>query len=228
MVRACPINLPHGSFAGHAFHDAGLLQQALTHRSAGSPHNERLEFLGDALVNQIVAEILYLDWPRADEGALTRARAELVRESSLAGIARGLALGEHLVLGPGEMKTGGHRRDSILADALEALVAAIHLDAGFEACKAAVLAWFAPSLAALPPPHKVGKDPKTRLQEWLQARQHSLPVYALVEEIGDDHARIFKVSCTLAEPALNTMGEGSSRRAAEQQAAEAALQEIEA
>ncbi|MEO5963601.1 MAG: putative dsRNA-binding protein, partial [Thermomonas sp.] len=132
------------------------------------------------------------------------------------------------VMGPGEMKTGGHRRDSILADALEALVAAIHLDAGFEACKNVVLAWFAPLLAALPPPHKVGKDPKTRLQEWLQGRQRSLPVYTLVEETGDDHARIFKVSCTLAEPALNTIGEGSSRRAAEQQAAEAALQEIEA
>lgn len=222
------INSTPGHFAGHGFHDAGLLQQALTHRSAGSPHNERLEFLGDALVNLIVAESLYLAWPRADEGALTRARAELVRESALAVIARELALGEHLVLGPGEMKTGGHRRDSILADALEALVAAIHLDAGFETCKAVVLQWFAPLLAALPPPHKVGKDPKTRLQEWLQARQRNLPIYALVEETGDDHARVFKVSCTLAEPALNTMGEGSSRRAAEQQAAEAALQEIEA
>jgi ribonuclease-3 len=220
--------LPQGRFAGHGFRDAGLLQQALTHRSAGSPHNERLEFLGDALVNQIVAEALYLAWPRADEGALTRARAELVRESALAVIARELDLGGHLVLGPGEMKTGGHRRDSILADAVEALVAAIYLDAGFDACKAVVLAWFAPLQAALPPPHKVGKDPKTRLQEWLQARQRSLPVYALVEEAGDDHARTLRVSCTLAEPALLTMGEGSSRRAAEQQAADAALQEIEA
>lgn len=227
-VALRPINTPQVVFAGHAFSDGGLLEQALTHRSAGSPHNERLEFLGDALVNQIVAEALFLDWPRADEGALTRARAELVRESALAGIARSLALGERLVLGPGEMKTGGHRRDSILADALEALVAAIHLDAGFETCKSVVLTWFAPLLAALPPPHKVGKDPKTRLQEWLQARQRGLPLYALVEEAGDDHARIFKVSCTLAEPALTTMGEGSSRRAAEQQAAEAALQEIEA
>lgn len=224
---AKPISAAPAAFAGHVFADPALLAQALTHRSAGSPHNERLEFLGDALVNLIVAETLYLDWPRADEGALTRARAELVRESALAGIARSLAIGERLVMGPGEMKTGGHRRDSILADALEALVAAIHLDAGFEACKRVVLAWFAPLLAALPPPHKVGKDPKTRLQEWLQGRQRSLPVYSLVEETGDDHARIFKVSCTLAEPALNTIGEGSSRRAAEQQAAEAALQEIQ-
>lgn len=215
-------------FAGHAFADPALLGQALTHRSAGSPHNERLEFLGDALVNQFVAEALYLHWPKADEGALTRARAELVRESALAGLARELRLGEHLVLGPGEMKTGGHRRDSILADALEALVAAIHLDAGFEACRAVVLPWFAPLIAALPAPNKVGKDAKTRLQEWLQARQRALPVYALVEEGGDDHARTFRVSCSVAEPAVQTEGEGSSRRAAEQQAAEAALGIIEA
>jgi len=214
-------------FAGHAFRDAALFTQALTHRSAGSPHNERLEFLGDALVNQFVAEVLYLRWPKADEGALTRARAELVRESALAGIARELHLGERLVLGPGEMKTGGHRRDSILADAVEALVAAIYLDAGFEACRAAVLPWFEAMLAALPPPHKLGKDAKTRLQEWLQARQHALPSYALVEERGDDHARVFRVSCTLAEPAMRSEGEGSSRRAAEQQAADAVLQLLE-
>ncbi len=215
-------------FAGHAFSDAALLTQALTHRSAGSPHNERLEFLGDALVNQFVAEALYVRWPKADEGALTRARAELVRESALAGIARDLKLGERLVLGPGEMKTGGHRRDSILADALEALVAAIHLDAGFETCRAVVLPWFEALIEALPPPNKVGKDAKTRLQEWLQARQRALPAYALVEESGDDHARLFRVSCTLAEPAVRTEGEGGSRRAAEQQAAEAALRIIEA
>lgn len=211
------------AFGGHAFADASLLRQALTHRSAGSPHNERLEFLGDALVSQIVAEALYLHWPRADEGALTRARAELVRESALAGIARQMHLGEHLVLGPGEMKTGGHRRDSILSDALEAVVAAIHVDAGFEACRGAVLPWFAPLIAALPAPDKIGKDAKTRLQEWVQARQRSLPVYSLLEEGGDDHARTFKVSCMLDEPALTTEGEGGSRRAAEQQAADAAL-----
>ena len=214
------------AFGGHGFADAGLLRQALSHRSAGSPHNERLEFLGDALLNQMIAEALYLRWPKADEGALTRARAELVRESALAGIARQLQLGEHLFLGPGEMKTGGHRRDSILADALEAVVAAIHLDAGFEACRSAVLPWFAPLIAALPAPDKVGKDAKTRLQEWLQARQRSLPVYSLLEEGGDDHARTFKVSCMLDEPILMTEGEGGSRRAAEQQAADAALQAI--
>ena len=143
------------TFAGHAFTEPALLVQALTHRSAGSPHNERLEFLGDALINQFIAETLYRHWPKADEGALTRARAELVRESALAGIARHLEIGKQLVLGSGEMKTGGHRRDSILADALEALVAAIYLDAGFEPCRAVVLPWFADMIAALPPPNNV-------------------------------------------------------------------------
>ena len=134
---------------GHAFRDPALLAQALTHRSAGSPHNERLEFLGDALVNQFVAEALYRYWPKADEGALTRARAELVRESALASIARQLDLGPRLVLGPGEMKTGGHRRDSILADAVEALVAAIYLDSDFATCRDVVLPWFAGMIEAL-------------------------------------------------------------------------------
>ena len=211
-----------------AFRDAALRDQALRHRSAGAPHNERLEFLGDALVNLMVAEALYLRWPQVDEGALTRARAELVRESSLARIGRDLDLGARLTLGPGEMKSGGHRRDSILADAVEALVGAIYLDAGFEACRAAVLPWFEAAMAALPPPNKVGKDAKTRLQEWLQGRQKPLPVYALEAEVGEEHARVFRVSCTLSQPALVTGGEGSSRRAAEQAAAEAALARIEA
>lgn len=203
-----------------------LQTQALTHRSAGAPHNERLEFLGDALVNMIVAEALYSRWPQADEGALTRARAELVRESSLAQIARTLDLGAELILGPGEMKSGGHRRDSILADALEALIGAIYLDAGFDACRAAVLPWFESAMAALPPPHKVGKDAKTRLQEWLQAKQRALPVYALLSESGEEHAKTFHVSCTLAHPPMSTEGSGPSRRAAEQVAAEAALREV--
>lgn len=219
---------PPRAFAGHAFADPALLAQALTHRSAGSPHNERLEFLGDALVNQFVAEALYRHWPKADEGALTRARAELVRESALAGIARTLDIGPMLVLGPGEMKTGGHRRDSILADAVEAVVAAIYLDAGFERCREVVLPWFDALTAALPSPNKVGKDAKTRLQEWLQGRQRPLPVYALLSEGGEDHARIFQVSCTLAEPALATEGEGGSRRAAEQAAAGAMLEKLDA
>lgn len=213
-------------FDAHRFGDPVLLAQALRHRSAGAPHNERLEFLGDALVNLFIAEALFARWPQADEGALTRARAELVRESALAPIARALEIGSKLTLGPGEMKSGGHRRDSILADALEAVVAAIYLDAGFEACRATVLPWFETAITALPPPHKVGKDAKTRLQEWLQGRQKPLPVYALLSESGEEHAKTFRVSCTLADPALVTEGEGGSRRAAEQVAAEAALERI--
>ncbi len=211
---------------GYRFNTQGLLDQALTHRSAGAPHNERLEFLGDALVNLIVAEALYMHWPRADEGALTRARAELVRESALAPIARELELGARLTLGPGEMKSGGHRRDSILADALEAVIGAIYLDSDFQTCRAAVLPWFEAAIAALPPPHKVGKDAKTRLQEWLQGRQKPLPVYALLSESGEDHAKSFVVTCTLVQPPLTTQGEAGSRRAAEQIAAEVALERL--
>lgn len=213
---------------GHAFAHGPLLAQALTHRSAGAPHNERFEFLGDALVNLFVGEALFLRWPQADEGALTRARAELVRESSLAAIARRMDLGSRLTLGPGEMKSGGHRRDSILADALEAVIAAIYLDSGFTTCRAVVLPWFADALASLPPPHKVGKDAKTRLQEWVQGRARPLPVYTLLSESGDDHAKLFRVECALVQPVVRTEGEGSSRRSAEQRAAEAALAAIEA
>ena len=223
-----PIDLKFrdGELGGHRFADPGLLLQALTHRSAGAPHNERLEFLGDSIVNLLIAELLFQRWPKADEGALTRARAELVREASLALIARQLELGARLTMGPGEMKSGGHRRDSILADALEAVVAAIYLDAGFEACRGVVLPWFEELLAALPV-GKPGKDAKTRLQEWLQARQRSLPAYALVSESGDDHAKVFRVSCTLIDPTLYAEGEGSSRRNAEQAAAVALIEKLD-
>ncbi|TWI03504.1 ribonuclease-3 [Luteimonas cucumeris] len=210
-------------FGGHAFKDAGLLRQALTHRSAGAPHNERLEFLGDALVGLIVADALYTRWPKADEGVLTRARSELVRESSLALIARTMDIGGALILGPGEMKSGGHRRDSILSDALEALVGAIYLDAGYAACRDAVLPWFAQAIDDLPV-GKVDKDAKTRLQEWLQARQRPLPLYEPVSESGDDHAKVFRVRCRLVDIDIAAEGEGSSRRVAEQAAAEAVLQ----
>jgi len=216
-----------GDLIGHAFNDPGLLQQALTHRSAGAPNNERLEFLGDSIVNMMVAQALYERWPKADEGALTRARAELVREGALAVIARELQLGDRLILGPGEMKTGGHRRDSILADALEAVVAAIYLDAGFAACRTVVLPWFSASMQALPATGKPEKDPKTRLQEWLQARQKALPLYELVSESGDDHAKTFRVRCGVTDPAVSTEGEGASRRLAEQQAAAAALEQLD-
>lgn len=211
---------------GHCFANPELLARALRHRSAGAPHNERLEFLGDALVNLIVAEALYAHWPKADEGALTRARASLVRESALAELARQLKLGDSLALGPGELKSGGHRRDSILADALEAVVAAIHLDAGFEACRSTVLPWFQPMVAALAP-GKVEKDAKTRLQEWLQARQLPRPNYVLLEAMGDEHARRFRVACRVESPALEAEAEAPSLRAAEQLAASQVLAHIE-
>ena len=223
-----PIDLKFrdGELSSHRFAEPGLLRQALTHRSAGVPHNERLEFLGDSIVNLLIAELLFQRWPKADEGALTRARAELVREASLALIARQLELGARLTMGPGEMKSGGHRRDSILADALEAVVAAIYLDAGFDACRAIVVPWFEELLAALPV-GKPGKDAKTRLQEWLQARQRPLPIYELVSESGDDHAKVFRVSCTIIDPTLHAQGEGSSRRNAEQAAAVALIEKLD-
>jgi ribonuclease-3 len=206
---AAPTDRAPDAFAGHVFSTPSLLAQALTHRSAGAPHNERLEFLGDAVLGLIVAEALYARWPKADEGSLTRARAELVRESALAAVARRLELGEQLVLGPGEMKSGGHRRDSILSDALEA-------------CRRVVLPWFEEAVSAVPA-SKVGKDAKTRLQEWLQARQKPLPQYVLEQEAGEEHARVFTVRCVLSDPALEGEGSGGSRRAAEQMAAEAVL-----
>jgi ribonuclease III len=210
----------------YAFKNFALRQQALRHRSAGAPHNERLEFLGDALVNLMVAQALFEAWPKADEGALTRARANLVRESSLAAIAKTLGLGEKLELGLGESKTGGHRRDSILADALEALIAAIHLDSDFETCRAVVLPWFAEQIHHVQP-NKVEKDAKTRLQEWLQARQFSRPEYRLLEARGEDHARLFIVRCITLQPAHEADGEGNSLRSAEMAAAEKLLAAIE-
>ncbi len=225
-MRPIDLKFRDGELDGHRFADPGLLSQALTHRSAGAPHNERFEFLGDSIVNLLVAEVLFQRWPKADEGALTRARAELVREASLAVIARKLELGARLTLGPGEMKSGGHRRDSILADALEAVVAAIYLDVGFEACRNVVLPWFEESLAALPV-GKPGKDPKTRLQEWLQGRQRPLPTYELVSESGDDHAKVFRVSCSIVDPSLASEGEGTSRRNAEQAAAAALIEKLD-
>jgi ribonuclease-3 len=226
-VAPIELNPRHGGLGGYRFNDQGLLTQALTHRSAGAPHNERLEFLGDSIVNLLVAETLFQRWPKADEGALTRARAELVREASLATIAREHDLGARLILGPGEMKSGGHRRDSILADALEAVVAAIYLDCGFVACRDTVLPWFETALAALPV-GKPAKDAKTRLQEWLQARQRALPNYELLLESGDDHAKVFQVACSIVEPALTAEGGGSSRRNAEQAAAAAVLERLDA
>lgn len=210
----------------HRFKSPELLETALRHRSAGAPNNERLEFLGDALINLIVAEALHSRWPKADEGTLTRARAALVRESALAGLARQLELGPRIELGPGEMKSGGERRDSILADAVEAIAAAIHLDAGFETCREVTLGWFDPLIDELPT-GKAEKDPKTRLQEWLQGRQLPRPDYRLVETRGDDHARIFLVSCETSDPPHAETAEAPGLRAAEQLAAEQLLARLE-
>lgn len=206
---------------GYAFRDAQLLRLALTHRSAGRPNNERLEFLGDALVNLIVAEMLFDAHPRADEGELSRLRANLVSGAALAERARDIGLGDDLLLGPGELKSGGFRRDSILADAFEAVVAAVYVDGGYDACRALLRAMFSAHVDAGEP---VPKDPKTRLQEWLQAQAYPLPHYELLTAHGEEHARVFEVACVLSEPeSARFEGSGSSRRAAEQVAAQSAL-----
>ncbi|HET9818105.1 MAG TPA: ribonuclease III [Rhodanobacteraceae bacterium] len=209
---------------GYRFADESLLKLALTHRSVGRPNNERLEFLGDALVNLVVAEMLFDARPRADEGELSRLRAQLVSEPALAERARALQLGDELRLGSGELKSGGFRRDSILADAFEALVAAIYRDGGYAACREWLHGRFAYPLAEAGPPRK---DPKTRLQEWLQGHGEPLPHYELLAEHGEEHARRFEVACVIESPrALRFEGSGGSRRAAEQMAAEAALDEL--
>ncbi len=209
----------------YQFRDAELRQRALSHRSVGARNNERLEFLGDALVNLFVAELLYEIYPRADEGELTRFRSRLVSEPSLAAVARELAIGDQLLLGPGELKSGGHRRDSILADAFEALVAAIYLDGGWEACRNHVRSIFQPRTALLG--NASDKDPKTRLQEILQGRGHALPTYELVRSSGADHAKIFEVACSVDALGIRGEGQGSSRRAAEQAAAATAIEQFE-
>jgi ribonuclease III len=211
---------------GHEFSDSLLLEQALTHRSAGRRNNERLEFLGDALLNLIVAEFVYEQYPRASEGDMTRARASLVNGSALAELAREAQIGDRLLLGPGELKTGGFRRDSILSDTFEALVAAIYLDAGWNACRALVRGLYAQRVLAVD--GKSSKDSKTLLQELLQANALPLPTYELVASRGDDHDKVFEVVCHVSELGLSSNGEGSSRRAAEQRAAEDLLDQTRA
>lgn len=208
---------------GYEFADQELLTRALTHRSVGARHNERLEFLGDALLGMIVAEYLYETYPEADEGQLTRTRATLVNRESLAETARGLALGNLIKLGEGELKSGGWRRDSILANAFEALLGAIYLDGGMPACRRSVLQVLEPRLAAIDA-DSAGKDPKTELQEFLQSRRLSLPEYKTMNISGPSHQQMFSVACqieTLDEPVVAS---GPSRRKAEQAAARAVLQ----
>lgn len=210
---------------GHRFSDPRLVDQALTHRSAGPLNNERLEFLGDSLVNFFIAEALFARFPGATEGEMSRMRAALVKGETLAEIARELALGDSLILGPGEMKSGGFRRDSILADAVEALTAAIYLDAGLEPCRERVLGWYGDRLAAVVP-GDVNKDPKTRLQELLQGRRLALPRYELVDTSGEAHNQAFTISCELPHQQLSFQGVGGNRRSAEQAAAAAALSHL--
>ena len=210
---------------GHQFGDSDLLEAALTHRSAGRHNNERLEFLGDAALNFVIAAELYALGPHMPEGDLSRLRASLVKGDTLAQVARQLELGRYLSLGSGELKSGGADRDSILADALEAVLGAVFLDAGFEACRHTIQRLFAERIRTRPCAQAL-KDPKTRLQEYLQSRQLALPSYAVLEESGEAHQRRFTVACEIAEMELRTLGSGSSRRKAEQNAAASALEQV--
>lgn len=210
---------------GHAFRDPALARAALTHRSAGGEHNERLEFLGDSVLNCCVARLLFDAHPRADEGALSRLRATLVSGETLAAVAAQIGLGRWLKLGPGELRSGGSRRASILADALEALIGAVYLDSGFEAASGVIRHLLGRRLEDLPSAERL-KDPKTLLQELLQGSGIGLPVYSLTAVLGDGHRQSFAVTCEV--PALNlvTAGEGSSRRRAEQHAARLLLEKL--
>jgi ribonuclease-3 len=210
----------------YRFGDGGWLERALTHRSAGSDNNERLEFLGDALLNFVIADAAFSALPDATEGDLSRLRATLVREESLAVVSRRIGLGEFLHLGSGELKSGGFRRDSILADGLEAIIGAVYLDGGVEAARAVCLHLFADELQHLPDPLTL-KDSKTRLQEFLQAAGRPLPDYTVTAESGPPHRRSFTVGCRVADaPDCSSVGEGSSRRLAEQQAAQRMLERL--
>ena len=210
---------------GYRFRDPELLALALTHRSAGAANNERLEYLGDGLVNFVVAEALYRSRPEAGEGDLSRLRASLVCEESLARLAEGLGLGDVLTLGGGALRSGGFRRAPILADAHEAVLGAVYVDGGYDAGRAACELLLAPLLAQLPDPATL-KDPKTRLQEYLQGLGRPLPLYELLHAEGPEHRPSFTVSCRLADRGEATEGQASSRRSAEQLAAEQMLQRL--
>ena len=211
---------------GCRFQDETLLELALTHRSCGAHNNERLEFLGDSVLNQVIAEALYCRFPDASEGALSRMRANLVKGETLAEVARESDLGDYIKLGPGELKSGGRRRRSILGDSLEAIIGALLLDAGMESARASVLAWFDTRLDLVSPEHG-NKDAKTTLQEYLQGRGLPLPEYSLLKVEGEDHRQEFTILCELTEPGLQVEGNGSSRRKAEQAAAVAALEALD-
>ncbi len=204
----------------YEFADARLLELALTHRSAPGDNNERLEFLGDAVLDFVVSEVVFRTHPSSPEGDLSRLRASLVNDVTLAEIAGELGLGEHLHLGGGERKSGGHRRDSILADALEAIFGAVYLDSGFDASRQVIERAYGSRLHEFPDVDEL-RDPKTRLQEWMQARQMGLPDYELLQVTGKAHKQTFEVQCSVQESVSS--GTGSTRRNAEQEAAEKML-----
>lgn len=210
---------------GYRFSDATLLSLALTHRSAGADNNERLEFLGDSLLNYIIAEALFERFKQAREGQLSRLRSQLVKGETLAHIAREFALGEYLNLGEGERKSGGRERDSILADSVEAIIGAIFCDSDMDACRRQVLHWYADRLddLSLSAP---SKDSKTRLQEYMQKRGRALPEYRVVAESGEAHARLFTVSCSVSVLPVPATAEATSRREAEKLAATAILMQL--
>jgi ribonuclease III len=210
---------------GYQFNQLALLKQALTHRSYASLNNERLEFLGDGALNFIVANQLYLRFPRLAEGDLSRLRAQLVKEATLFEIAQALKIGELLNLGEGELKSAGWRRPSILSDALEAIIGATYLDGGFASAEALVLKLYAEKLENIDP-KVIDKDAKSKLQEYLQSKKIDLPDYKVTSIEGEAHAQTFNVSCHIPKRNINTVGEGTSRRIAEQEAAELALKQL--
>ncbi|MGO1500528.1 MAG: ribonuclease III [Marinobacter sp.] len=210
---------------GYRFNSPERLMLALTHRSYGNQNNERLEFLGDSIVNMVIAEYLFLNFDKAREGHLSRLRARMVKGVTLAEIGREFELGSYMRLGSGELKSGGFRRESILADAVEAVIGAIYLDSDFYTCREQVLRWFELRLKQLDL-QDTQKDPKTRLQEYLQSRQFPLPKYDVISVDGEAHNQTFHVSCALSSLDRNTSGVGSSRRVAEQEAARSALKKL--
>jgi len=211
---------------GYQFNKAELLQEALTHRSASSRNNERLEFLGDGILNFVIAGELFIRYASLPEGDLSRIRASLVNKKGLALVASDLNLGDFLILGSGELKSGGYRRDSILADAVEAIFGAVYLDNGFEACRDLILRLYQKQLVSIPAPDLL-KDPKTRLQELLQSRKFDLPDYDVISVTGKAHNQMFTVECHVNALTIVTQGQASNRRKAEQLAAEKAIAEVE-
>lgn len=207
---------------GYSFAQQELLIQALTHRSAKGQHNERLEFLGDSILGFVIAEALFEKFPNHDEGDLTRMRSSLVKGVTLAEIGRDFNLGDHLILGPGELKSGGHRRESILEDAIEAIIGAVYLDSNISECKQLILTWFAERLNGIKPGNEQ-KDPKTRLQEYLQGRKIPLPLYDVIDTKGQSHNQQFTVRCITEVVDSEVIAKGTSRRKAEQGAAEQVL-----